>query len=280
MKFNSVYPSHTFYFAIVLLMMLSAFVVVDNSNSYRKVKNESFAMGERLSFKVHVGPINAGYSVMSVSDTIYEINGRNCFKIDVEGSTTRFFDMFIKVRDVWGTYLDIEAILPHRFYRNIAENKYRKYEIVDFDHQNQQAVVTLLDKNTKQPKAVKPFNISAQSQDLVSGYYFLRTMDYSQFVVGDTISIPAFFDDESYNFTLIYIGQEVLKTKLGKINALVLSPLMPENSLFDGENAIQVWLSDDQNKIPLKVKAKMFVGAVEIDITEAMNIKSPINYLN
>ena len=43
---------------------------------------------------------------------------------------------------------------------------------------------------------------------------------------------------------------------------------MPENKLFDGENSIKVWLSDDINKVPLKIRANMFVGAVEVDITD------------
>lgn len=262
----------------VLAVFLSAFVVAEVAAPRRIITNDSFAGGEKLEFKVHVGPINAGYSTMVISDTIFQINGRPCYKIDVHGSTNGFFDMFVRVRDVWGTYLDTQAIIPQRFYRNIAENKYRKYEIVDFDHANKKVTVTKLDKETKKPKEIKPFTIDDNSQDLVSGYYYLRTIDYKTITEGEIISIPAFFDDESYQFRVKYVGREVVKTKLGKINAIVLSPIMPSNSLFDGENAIQVWLSDDKNKIPLKVKAKMFVGAVEIDILEAKNVKSRINY--
>jgi hypothetical protein len=262
----------------ILIILFSAFTIINEAVPFRSVTNESFGKGERLEFKVHLGPVNAAYSTMAISDTVYQINGRPCYKISIEGNTTGFFDMFVRVRDVWGTYLDTQAILPQRFYRNIQENKYRKYEIVDFDHKNKKAIVTKLDKETKRPTETKPFDISENSQDLVSGYYFLRTLDYSNRKEGEIISIPAFFDNEKYDFNVKYVGREEVRTKIGKINAIVLSPLMPSNSLFDGENAIQVWLSDDKNKIPLKVKAKMFVGSVEIDLLEAKNIKSPINY--
>jgi hypothetical protein len=262
----------------ILIVLFSAFTVINEALPFRKVNNESFSSGERLEFKVHLGPINAAYSTMAISDTVYQINGRPCYKISIEGNTTGFFDMFVRVRNVWGTYLDTQAILPQRFYRNIQENKYRKYEIVDFDHKNKKAIVTKLDKETKRPTETKPFDISENSQDLVSGYYFLRTLDYKNRKEGEIISIPAFFDNEKYDFNVKFVGREEVRTKIGKINALVLSPIMPSNSLFDGENSIQVWLSDDKNKIPLKVKAKMFVGSVEIDLLEAKNIKSPINY--
>jgi hypothetical protein len=266
------------YLIPVLAVLFSAFTVINEAVPLREVNNESFSEGERLEFKVHVGPINAAYSTMAISDTVYQINGRPCYKISIEGNTTGFFDMFVRVRDVWGTYLDTQAILPQRFYRNIQENKYRKYEIVDFDHKNKKAIVTKLDKETKRPTETKPFDISENSQDLVSGYYFLRTLEYKNKKEGEIISIPAFFDNEKYNFDVRFVGREEVRTKIGKINALVLSPIMPSNSLFDGENAIQVWLSDDKNKIPIKIKAKMFVGSVEIDLLEAKNIKSPINY--
>lgn len=278
-KFKRGMPKSNYWFVIpVLVVLFSAFTVINEAAPFRNVNNESFSKGERLEFKVHLGPINAAYSTMAISDTVYQINGRPCYKISIEGNTTGFFDMFVKVRDVWGTYLDTQAILPQRFYRNIQENKYRKYEIVDFDHKNNKAIVTKLDKETKRPTETKPFDISENSQDLVSGYYFLRTLDYKNRKVGEVISIPAFFDNEKYDFNVRFVGREELRTKIGKINAILLSPIMPSNSLFDGENAIQVWLSDDKNKIPLKVKAKMFVGSVEIDLLEAKNIKSPINY--
>ena len=106
------------------------------------------------------------------------------------------------------------------------------------------------------------------AQDLVSGYYYLRTLNFDKLKEGDILTIDAFFDDEIYDFQIRFLGRESVKTKLGQIKSIVLSPIMPENSLFDGENSVKVWISDDSNKVPLKIKAEMFVGAVEIDIVK------------
>ncbi len=245
-------------------------------DSYRRVDNRSFGEGERLEYKIHVGLLNAGRSTMHISDMIYQLNDRPCFKIDVTGKTVGMFDFFIRVRDQWGSYLDTTAILPHKFYRNIEEGRYRKYEVVDFDHDLDTAIVSKLDKHTRRLKEQIGYKVPNNTQDLVSGYYYMRTIDYSQVEEGDTLTVPAFFDDENYDFKTRFIGRDVIKTKLGKVRALELSPVMPENSIFDGGDAIRIWLSDDQNKIPLKVKAKMFVGAVEIDITDSYNLKAPL----
>ena len=127
-------------------------------------------------------------------------------------------------------------------------------------------MTTILDKQTKEPRKTLKFEVPNNVQDMVSGYYFLRTMDFSKIEVGTVIVLDAFFDEEQYDFKVRYLGKESLRTKLGKFNTLVLQPIMPDNKLFSGKDAIKVWLSDDTNKIPLKIKAKLVVGAVEIDI--------------
>jgi hypothetical protein len=156
--------------------------------------------------------------------------------------------------------------VPRKFYRKIEEGRYRKHEVVDFDVENKKATVRNYIDKKKKWKDPKEFEISPEAQDLVSGYYYLRTVNFDNYIEGDTIQLKVFFDDESTIFKMLYVGKETLKTKIGKYRALIISPIMPENSLFDGEDAIRVWLSDDKDKIPLKVKAKMFIGALEIDI--------------
>ncbi|MEQ8532807.1 MAG: DUF3108 domain-containing protein, partial [Imperialibacter sp.] len=107
--------------------------------------------------------------------------------------------------------------------------------------------------------------------------YYIRTLDFSKTQPNDTLHVKAFFDKELFDMKIRFVRREVLKTKLGKIKTLVFAPVMPENSIFEGEDAILLWMSDDANKIPLKVRAKMFlVGSVDIDITDAKNIKSKL----
>jgi len=237
-------------------------------NDFRHIEHKSFRKGEYIKYKAHYGFVNAAEGEMIVSDKTYRINGRKCYKIDVYGRSIGMFDLFLRIRDNWGTYLDTSAIFSHKFYRKIEEGKYRKHEVVDFDQEKNEASVLTYDRHKEIWKPAEKFEVPSNVQDLVSGYYYLRTLDFASMQVGDTINIDAFFDDEVYDFNVRYIGKDLLKTKLGKINSIMLSPIMPENSLFDGENSIKVWISDDRNKVPLKIKAEMFVGAVEIDIIE------------
>ena len=265
-------------FYIALVIFLSSFA--GEKRVYRELPNESFGTGERLEYRVHMGFVNAGYGVMQISDGVFQINGRPCYKVDVYGETTGLTKVFYDVKDNWGTYLDTAAIVPHRFYRYIKENRYRKNEIVDFEHKKDTAVVSKLDKQTKELREKRYYPIPSDVQDLISGYYYLRVLDFDKMPIGKVLSIDAFFDEELYDFKVRYLGKEKVNTKLGKFHGIVLAPIMPKNSLFRGEDAIKVWLSDDKNKIPLKVKASMFVGAIEVDITHYSNLKNPLNFAN
>lgn len=258
------------YFLILFLI----FGFTSGSSTYRSIPNSSFTTGERLTYRVHYGFINAATAEMIIEDRLHYLSGRPCYKVDVYGKTVGFFDLFGKVNDNWGSYIDTAAIIPHRSYRNIEEGSYRKFEVVNFDHKNDNAEFILLDKHTRKPKEVKEFSVPNNVQDIVSGYYFLRTVNYDNLKPGEIISIDAFFDEEIYDFKVRFLRREKLKTKVGNINSVIIAPIMPENELFNGENSLQVWISDDKNKIPLKIKASLFVGALEIDIESYQNTRN------
>lgn len=256
-------------FSILILLLIPVLLLASDSvfTDYRSVDNTSFFRGEVLEYKVHYGFVNAAVAKMTISDEAIDIQGRRCYKIEVFGRSVGMFDLFLRIRDTWGTYLDSASIITHKFYRKIEEGRYRKHEIVDFDQANHQAKVHTFDNKKQAWRPTEVFQTPPNVQDLVSGYYYLRTIDFKRLKKGDIITVDAFFDDEVYDFKIRFDGRAELKTKLGKIRSLVLTPIMPNNKLFDGENSITMWISDDNNKVPLKIKAEMFVGAVEIDIT-------------
>ena len=246
---------------------------------YRNISNSSFDVGEKLEYRVHYGLLNAATATMVVGDKVTYRNNRPCYKVDVYGRSVGVFDLITRINDNWGTYIDTAAIIPHRFYRNIEEGRYRKYEIVDFDHQADEATTVILDKKTKEPRETMKSPVPDNVQDMVSGYYFLRTLDFSKIEEGTIVTVDAFFDEERFDFKVRYLGKQSLRTKLGKFRTLVLQPIMPENKLFKGRDAIKVWLSDDSNKIPLKIKANLIVGAVEIDIKRISGARNGVPVL-
>jgi len=252
---------------ILLLFFFTNFIGNDEK-TYRYLPNNCFSPGEQVEYRVHYGFFNAGEAKVVLHEDLYEVNGRVCYKVELFGNTTGLFDWIVKIRDTWGTYIDTTSIVPHHFYRLLQEGSYRKFEYTNFDHKRDTVIVTTLNKITKEVDTIEDFKVPDNAQDMVSGYYYLRIMDFSKLTPGDTLTIPAFLDDESFQFKIKYLGKEAIRSRIGNIESLVMEPIMPKNGIFSGKDAIKFWISDDQRKIPLKIRAQLFIGAVEVDITD------------
>jgi hypothetical protein len=244
---------------------------------YPAVKNDSFSKGEVLEYKMSYGIFTVGKGSTRIEKQYYRINNRECFKIDVFGRTVGMVDWVADVNDQWGAYIDTSALVPHVSYRKIREGKYKKDEVINFDHQKGKIEAKVFNHKTGKFKEPKYYDSPASVRDLISGFMYLRTQDLSKVKVGDTVTISAFFEDTFYKLKVIYKGKDVIKTKAGKIRALVFKPHMPENSLFKGKDSITAWFSDDKNRIPIKVSADMFIGSAGVELTDYKGLKNPLN---
>ena len=161
--------------------------------------------------------------------------------------------------------------MPQKFYSNIQENSYRKEENITFNHT---ANTVKAEERTERDTFKVPDNV----HDFISGYYFLRTIDFSRLDDGQVIEVPAFYDDTIYNMKVRYRGKTVVKVKGGKINVIRLNPVLPQNKLFKEEESIRIYVSDDANKVPVKVEVDLFVGSMVMDLRRNNGLKQPLRY--
>lgn len=238
---------------------------------YRTLPNNCFKAGEFFEYKVKYGFISVGEATVDVSPQIFTVNNRPCYRINIFGRTTGMTDIF-HIRNTYRSFLDTGAILPQKFVMNLQENNYRKEQTIIFDHKNNGAIR----ENEKEKKSFKlPDNI----HDVVSGYYYLRTIDFSKIKMGETISSNMFFDDEIYSMKVKLVGRDVIKTKFGKINVLKLNPILPQNKMFEGQDAIRIWVSDDKNRVPLKIEVDFAVGSATMELKSYRNIRYNFDWI-
>ena len=260
------------FFSICVLVVFQ----LGYAQDYALTKQVPFQPGEFLEMKASIGFIKAAEVSFNVSDIIYTVNQKPTWKIDINAKTSGMFDFFSPVRDNWGTYYDTTSLIPQRFYRYIREGRFRKNEILYFDHDKDSVVVAKLHKETKKLEKREEYSIPHRVQDMVTGYYYLRSIDFNKLNIGDIITISTFFDEKEQPFRVKFTGREVIKTKFGKVKSVVLVPIIEKDSLFEEDNTLKVWLSDDLNKIPLKFQAKIYVGYLKVELKKAENLKHPM----
>ncbi|HRG80458.1 MAG TPA: DUF3108 domain-containing protein, partial [Cyclobacteriaceae bacterium] len=113
-------------------------------------------------------------------------------------------------------------------------------------------------------------------RDMVAGFLYLWVIDLAKHKVGDTLAVSGFFEDTPYNMKIMYQGRENVSTKIGKVPCHKLVPVMPDNKLFDGENSITCWISADDNRIPIKIQAKMFIGSTGIELVGFKGLRNQL----
>jgi hypothetical protein len=264
----------------VIIVILLAFVLTsfqtEMGQEYFIVRNDSFGRGEVINFKMTYGFFTVGKGSARIHPEYFKFNDRHCFKVDVEGKTVGMVDWVADVDDRFGAYIDTAALVPHQFYRRIREGHYKKDEWTNFDQHKRKIEVKATGKDGKM-KEPKYYDAPSHVRDMIGGFLYLRVMDFSRLKVNDTVTVTGFFEDEFYRLNIIYKGKDTIRLRVGKVRALVFSPVMPKNKLFEGEDSIVAYFSDDKNRIPLKIDAKMFIGSAGVELISYSGLKNPLN---
>jgi len=266
--------SFVFLSSFLLFFIFSAFIFhnpetfsqsEEPMNGLRIQKNEAFKRGEKLMYRMHYGFINAGEVVMEVTGENKLIGGRNTFRVVGTGTTNSSFDLFFKVRDHYESYIDEEAIVPWLFIRRVNEGGYKI---------NQNQVYSQF-KNSVDSDG-KKFEVPENVQDMISAFYYARTMDFTSAKEGDIFEFPCFVDNEVWPLRIKYLGKETIKADIGKIRCIKFCPVVQKGRIFKKEEDMTAWISDDKNRVPIRAEAKVLVGSIKMDITGYSGLASPL----
>jgi hypothetical protein len=264
----------------LLILIITAFIYSSNSQKpnidlrdstqtanykFRYLKNESFGFGERLDYKVGYKFITAGTGYLQIAkDPVYRY-GRPCYLVQFEVKSLESLDFLYRVRDAYSTVLDVAGIFPWEFTQKIREGNYKRDSKAYFDQFNHKAFV-----------GDKTFEVSEYIHDIVSAFYYVRTLNLSQMQKGNVIYLENFFDNKSYKLGVKIHGKSIAEVDAGKFNCVVVEPLVVEGGLFKSEGSIYIWLTDDERKIPVKVATRIPIGFVEATLTSYKGTRGPI----
>jgi hypothetical protein len=235
-----------------------------SDDTLRKIPNTSFAGGEYLRFDVNYGFVTAGEAVMRVEDTVYH-GARKCLKIMFSVSSKPFFDIVYKVRDHYRTYMDAGGLFPWRFEQHLREGNYERDFTAEFDQTNHIATTT-----------EGKYSVPPYVQDIMSAFYFARTVDYTNFRDGQRIHLKNFYKDSTYELDVKFRGRQEIEVAAGKFKCVVIEPLAREGGLFKSEGTVFVWLTDDDRKMPVRVNSKVAIGSIDSELFEYRGLNGPL----
>ncbi len=217
----------------------------------RTLPNAAFAVGEVLTYGVSFGIISAGEARMAIPEQV-PCGDRECYHIISEVKTSDFFSKIFRVQDRVESFMDVQGLFPWRYEKHIREGKYKADRSAVFDHQRGLA---FSGKDT--------IKITPYTQDVLSIIYFLRTQNLQ---VDHTISIDNYEDKKLFPLTVQVKGREKIGVPAGKFDCLLVEPGLRAGSFIEQKGKMWIWFSNDQRKLPVKIKSKVSFGSINMEL--------------
>ncbi len=241
------------YRLLAFLFFITAFMPAAAYNSPRRSRLP-FAVGEKLTFSVRWGVIRAGVATLEVREN-FKLAGRDTFRIVHTARSARFFDPFYRVRNRIESYIDARELYSVRYERTIREGGYSKDGLIIYDQEYGRAY-----------EDGHMFEITEGVQDVISSFYFLRTMELED---GKIYEFDVGSDKTVWPLEVEVIGRERITVPAGTFNTILVQPRILEGEgIFKHEGDIFLWLTDDERRIPVMGRSEIIVGAVTILLTD------------
>jgi len=255
----------TLLFFILIFVGISVF-----SQNNAKLKNEAYTYGEKLKYRLYyhsllTGKMTAGIASMEIEKNAVIMSGRNTYHIEAIGKSKGIFNWFYKVHDRFETFIDEDSLVPLSFIRRTHEGGYVVNDDVIFDH------VNLVATSKQETKKIEP-----NTQDIISAFYYARTLDFSNLKAGDSFPLVFYLDDSVYTSIIKYLGKEEINIEAGKFKTMKFKPMVVTGDAFSDPYPMTLWISDDKNRIPLLVESAVVVGSVKMELIKYSGLRNPL----
>lgn len=243
----------------------------------KSVAQEPFQAGEAITYNIayHWGFIwvNAGEVTFSVDTLTYQ--GEPAFKFTGIGHTYEKYDWFYKVRDKYESISTKNGLYPHVFTRDVNEGSNHFSYHYSFNHSNK-SVKSTLRKPNEEP-FTKQLSLNQNVHDVLSLVYVMRYFNFDSLNTNDTIGVNLILDNKVHHSTVKYLGKELIVDDFaGPKLCYVLKPSLVEGTIFAKGDEMMVYVTADENKIPIQVNSPILVGNIQARIKKIKGLKKPL----
>ena len=264
-------------------ILLFLILIVYNCSSQENCISKSFPFkgGEEVIYNIEylMGKtwVTAGKARFIVKDSIYK--NENCYYVEGKGRTLKNYDWFFKVRDKYASFISKKTMLPIHFIRRVREGDFYLDYDYHFDYTKKKAKVYETRKQGSKKDSIDIINCSF---DIMSSVYFSRAINFKKYSFNDTIPLNVILDKEVFqDLYIIYKGKKKITSQNNKvIECIHFQANLIEGTIFKADESMNVYVSDDSNRIPIYVEAEILVGAIRVYSSSIKGTLKPMKYLN
>ncbi|MCZ4693401.1 DUF3108 domain-containing protein [Ancylomarina euxinus] len=234
---------------LVLFTLLFSFSAFAEGGTILKKKTE------HLKYVIHYGFIRGGKASLKLKSERYK--GQDVHHLILSGHTTGLTNSLFGVKNTYESFVDRESLLPIKAIRDIKEGNYKRYNELIFDREN----------NKVYSKRSGEHDVVEGVHDILSAFYFARMKLFnSDLVEGQDLKIDTYFSDEPFLLQFKFMGYETINSKIGKIKCYKFIPVVETGRAFKNKDDMHIWISADENKVPVRVQFDLFIGSLRCDL--------------
>jgi hypothetical protein len=235
--------------------------------------NFSWQGGEEVTYKLYYQLdfiwIAAGEAVFRVKD----LGDR--YHVTIEGRTISAFEWFYKVEDKYESFIDKKTLLPISFSRDIREGKYMWWDKFTFDQKNHK--VHAVKGGPNKPTKYYAVDLSGCMHDMISIVYYVRNLDFSRYQAGDQFPVKVFVEQEyPLQVEVRAKNQETKIRNMGMYKTHLIRPQVVSGHFFNDDTRMDVYVSADNNRIPLMIESPVSVGKVKAVLSSYKGLRYPL----
>lgn len=239
------------------------------------ISNTVFGDGEQIRYSVSYnwGPVWVEAGLVTFKVTKENFRNKPSWHLQGTGKTFASYDLLFKVRDYFDSWIDPETFRSYDFRRYVYEGGYTLLNTLSFDHTAGRVIANTKSNNNPQRRdtlAVRPCAF-----DMLSAVYYARTLDFSELQATGRKQLTVLIDDAYYDIYIRPLGKEVVESKDGKrYRCIKFAARMVQGTIFKGDEDVIVWVTDDANKVPVYIEAKIIVGTVKAYLKDAKGLRN------
>lgn len=246
-----------------------------------EINNTAFGHGEEIKYIVSYNWgfiwIDAGVVVFKTKEA--KVNNKDVLHIVGAGTTFSYWDWFFKMRDIYQAWVDPIDLKPVKYNRDIEDGGY--WIKVDYDFDREKNLVYSASERKRQAFRRDTIEITSCTYDVLSIIYYARNINFDEYNVNDTIPVSVIMDNEVFNIYFRYKGKEKKKIKdFGTFDCIRFGVFLVEGKLFEEGEDMDIWVTDDENKIPVQIETPILIGSVKVRVVGIKGNRNPLRALH
>ena len=242
----------------------------------------AFAHGETATFTLHYewGAIDSDVGTAVVRLDTVTFNGLEAYRCTMHGRTTPLYDLIFKVREDFQSWFTRDGLVPLKFSRHSQEGDYEARNLYVYDWDAPEPAIRAELYTSKVGESIVDVPLTPCTFDLPTLFYYARNMDFDVIEPGKKHPMTFAIDDEVFNVYFILHGRETVRVPgIGMVKTIKFGAKLLEGEVFKGEADMIIWVSDDNNRLPVLFEAPLLVGTAKGRMASYKNLKYPFESL-